>query len=250
MVYARQLVQYAPYAGKAAVLGTMPWLGSKKAVRNGYSRTITTTQSKRRSNGVSTARKMMLATLPSKQMSAQLTPGLTHGSLLTLDLTSMIVQGTNNQQRLGDQVTLLALKLNGSYFTAATAGAYRFRILVGYSGEEYPNNTFVSGLGASEIFLPSTFSTFVTCGIVNPRAFRVLHDQSFDVNSQIAAVVDICSFAETVSLNSSKFDYQASASSVGKLKNLYCVIVADVGGGTSGVTSTGSLIMSIDTIFK
>lgn len=249
MVYARQLVQYAPFGTK---LATMPWIGSKaaSAVSGSGTRSYTTVKRKRKRAGKTSIRALMLSTLPSKQMTAQLSATFTHSTLLTVNLTSMIIQGNSNQTRVGDSIQLLALKINGALFTAAAAGAYTYRIIIGYSGEEYNNTTLASGLGISEVYLPNTATNYSSLGIINPRAFTVLHDFKVDINSLIAATVDLASFSKTVSLNNAKFDYQSAGSNLGKVKNLYMLVMGDVAGGILGTTAAGTTIISVDTIFK
>lgn len=240
-------MQYMPYAS-----GIMqPFIGPKNRIsyRNNASRSYTTVRS-RKPKGKTSFKSLVTSTLPSKQMSAQLTGAFTHSTQLTLNPTAMVTQGTANYNRVGDQIQLQALKLNGVYFSHTTAGAYTFRILVGYSGEEYANTTFATGLTTAQLFLPNTYTNFVSTGIVNPRAFRVLHDSKIDLNSQITAVADLQSFSHTISLGGVKFDYQESTSLLGKTKNLYVVVVADVAGGAIGTTVSGSMIMSTDLIYK
>lgn len=249
MVYTRQLMQYAPYSG---TLATAFASRGRTAQRAGGTNSYTTTRTKRRRpKGRQSIKKLMASVLPGKQNTNQLVSGvMKHSTLYTVNVTAMISQGNTNSTRIGDSIILNALKLNGAYFSHTTAGAYTFRILVGYSGEEYSNTTFGSGLGASEIFLPSTFGNFAGCGIVNPRAFSVVFDKKIDINSQIAGVVDLSSFTDTISLNGVNFDYQANGSAYGKVKNLYMVIVADVAGGTPATTDSGTMIVSTDLVFK
>lgn len=248
MVYNRQLYSYAPFA---ANLATMPFLGKKKtAMVGGNTRSYTTVKRKKPRSARSSLKKLMTSTLPTKQMTSQLSNSFLHSTLYTVNLTSQIIQGNNNQTRVGDSIYLSAVKINGAYFSANPAGAYTFRIIVGYSGEEYNNTSFASGLGGSEIFLPNTFTNFTTLGIVNPRAFTVVHDSKIDVNSLIDGKVDISSFSYTVSLGGAKFDYQAAGSNLGKIKNLYVIVMADVAAGTPGTTVSGTTLISFDTIFK
>jgi len=247
MVYARQLMPYAPYAA-SVLYGSYGRARGASAYKRSYSRTMT--QKKTQGGARTSFKKMVAATLPSKQFTSQLTRAFTHNTIFTANMTAGITQGDLNSSRTGDSITLSSLKLMGSYFSDAVGGAYTFRILVGYSGEEYASTTFASGLGATEIFLPNTTTTFSTLGVVNPKAFTVLSDQTVDLNSQIAAVVDVHTFSVNVNLKQSEFVYQASGSAFGKSKNLYVVVLACVGGGTSGTTDAGDLILSCDLIYK
>lgn len=171
-------------------------------------------------------------------------------TLYTFSPTQAVTQGTGNTNRLGDSIELQALKVKGFFNTASPTGAYTFRIIVGFSGEEYSvASTFGSGLGGTEIFLPSTTTNWVANGIVNPKAFTALYDQTFDINSMIASASENQSYAFTVPINQT-FNYQASASTMGKFKNLYIVIVGNVFGGTTGTTDIGAAFMATDLIFK
>jgi len=219
--------------------------------RGAGSRTLTRTRTKKRSNRGVSVRALVQRTKPTKHYTANLDAAFTHNTINTANITAGVTQGDLNSSRDGDSISLVGLKLAGQYFSAVTAGAYTFRIMVGYSGEEYTSTTFGgAGLGSTELFLPNTSTTFSTLGLVNPRAFTVLHDQTVDLNSQIAAVVDVNSFNIYVPMNNAVFNYQASASALGRLKNLYVIVMACVGGGTTGSTNAGSLVLTADLLFK
>jgi len=252
MVYSRQLVNYVPYS-----TGLLPGLfgtgqRASAGMRTGSSRTLTTTRTrKNRRKGPPSFRSMMEKNKPTKHYTTAQSVSFTHNTLSTVNVTAGVTQGDLNSSRDGDSISVTGLKMNGQYFSDALAGAYTFRILVGYSGEEYASTTFAgAGLGSSELFLPNTGTTFSTLGCINPRAFTVLHDQKIDLNSQIASVVDVGSFSFYVPLNNARFDYQATGSALGKNKNLYVIVMACAGGGTTGTTATGTLVCAIDLLFK
>lgn len=189
--------------------------------------------------------------LPAKHDNGEQAITVLHNQINTLNLTGRIVQGTSNTNRVGDAIDLAALKISGFFNTSPAAGAYAYRVIIGYSGEEYSASTFTtSGLVAAEIFLPNTSTTYVTNGLINSRAFTTLYDQKFVVNSLIATVADREDFNFTVPLSNSRFSYQAAASTYGKFKNLYMIVLCDVVNGTSGVTANGGFTLSWDTIFK
>lgn len=249
MVYNRQLMSYMPYA--TGMLPTMLGPKPRSAYRSSVPRTRTVTTTRRRKRGGSTSlRSAIIATKPSKQYTVASSVALVHNTLNTMNVTAGVTQGDGNSNRDGDSISLSALKISGSYFSDSVAGAYTMRIIVGYSGEEYSTTTLGSGLGTTEVFLPATTTTFTHLGQINPKAFTVLHDEKIDLNSQIAAVVDVNSFNVHVSLNNAKFDYQSTASIYGKTKNLYVICVAGVGGGSSGVTAAGSVVLNANLIFK
>lgn len=165
-----------------------------------------------------------------------------------MNLTAQIGQGTGNADRLGDSIYLEALKLEGFFQSATDPNAYRFRLIVGYSGEEYGVTTFTAGnLTATELFLPSTTTT-PTNGIINPKAFTVLYDEVHDINSQVENYRTIASTRTTIQLKQ-QFPYQASTSVYGKTKNLYAVVVA-YAADVAAATPIGSAVLSYDLIFK
>lgn len=194
--------------------------------------------------------KQIMATHPAKHATRDIEQSAKHQTIYTFSPTQGISQGNGNTQRDGDSIHLEALKLKGFYVTNATSGAYQMRMLIGYSGEEYDVATdFGNGLSSGQIFLPDTTTTWSINGIVNPKAFTLLYDQTVDVNSQLASTQDINNIAVTVPLKT-KFDYQSTGSAYGKLRNLYVVIICAVAGGTTGTTDVGQVIMSSDLIFK
>lgn len=173
-----------------------------------------------------------------------------HGNLYTFGPTQNITQGTSISGRQGDSIYLEALKINGVYTTDTVAHAYSCRILVGFSGEEFTATSFTtSGFGVTQLFQPSTTNSLVINGIVNPKAFTTLYDETIDINSQISATADWQRFSCTVPLKC-QFPYQSDASTFGKFKNLYVVAITSTLGGTNAVTVTGSVTLSTDLIFK
>jgi len=250
----KMTIQYIPYDyRKFAKGGVAAWsagygTNSRMSYRTSAPTRTTSTNKRRKPNRVTSFKSMMLKNTAAKHKTDG--PGATmlHNSIYSLNVTSLITQGDTNQNRDGDAVNLEALKLRGFFNSNVTAGAYVMRILVGWSGEEYTTANFTTlGLGTAEIFLPSGANTVTS--IVNPKAFTVLYDEVFDINSQIAATADVCSIVKTVPLNQ-KFNYQSDASTMGKTKNLYIVAVAFVVGGTGGVTGVGNIALATDLIFK
>lgn len=173
-----------------------------------------------------------------------------HGNIYTFSPTQNVTQGTSIQGRLGDSIYLEALKINGLYTTPTTASPYSCRVIVGYSGEEYSAATMTtSGFGTGELFHQNTTSQLVINGIINAKAFTALYDETIDLNSTITGVSDWTRFAATIPLKQ-QFPYQEAASTYGKYKNLYVVVITAVLGGTNATTPTGSITLSTDLIFK
>lgn len=166
--------------------------------------------------------------------------------IYTLGFTQQVVQGDSNSQRDGDAIYLEALKINGHFQASTTSNAFKCRILIGYSGEEFNPQTFLpSLLGTTDVFFPSTY---YANGIVNPKAFTVLYDTTLDVNSQVSGVSSLQSFSATIPLKR-MHSYQANGSVYGKTRNLYAVCVP-FGVGTASGTAVGSIYMNYDMIFK
>lgn len=251
MVYNQQIARYAvPFLGKYAAMTMLP-SRKRTALRNSRSQSMTLTQQRKRKRTSRVSFKNQLYdNLAAKHVNGNQGRSMTHNTLYTLTPTAIPTQGDSNANRDGDAIVLCALKLNGYYVSDPAAGAYAFRIIVGYTGEEYANTTFVSGLGASELFLPTTADVVTSNGIINPKAFTVLYDEKLTLNSEIAATKSRIDYSINVPLNNQKFYYQSAASTLGKSKNLVVVICADVDAGTTGTTAVGGTSISWDFIFK
>jgi len=176
---------------------------------------------------------------------------MTHNTLYTLTPTAIPVQGDSNSSRDGDAIVLCALKLKGFWNSDTAANGYSFRVIVGYTGEEHSSTIFATGgITLTELFLPSTGGNTATIGQINAKAFTVLHDEKFTLNSQISGVRDKLDFNIYVPLYNKLFNYQSAASALGKTQNLVAVIVGDVIAGTTGTTALGGTTISWDFIYK
>lgn len=179
-----------------------------------------------------------------------LNQAMTHNTMYTYNPTAQIAQGTNEAQRVGDFVDLQGWKING-YFSSPTTSnnPIQYRIIVGFSGTETnPGNLFGSGLGSSDVFF-TPLTNLLTTSIINPKAFTVLDDRQFVINDYVAATSELVQFDYTVRLDQ-KFPYRIFGGTYGKFKNLYCVVLASVLGGTSGTTACGTIGVSSDLVFK
>lgn len=248
------LLPYPSNVGSyAPIYGT--WPGRKQQQALGFRNfgSLTTTKRKKKRLVGSSFKAKLYKTLPAKHYTTADSFAMTHNTLYTCIPSEGIVQGTGNTQRDGDKIHIEAIKLKGTMQAATASNAYSYRILVGFSGEELSTasieSKFVSGLGVTELFLPTTATFWNPNGIVNPKAFTLLYDTTIDINSQIASSADLSSFATTVPINMD-FPYQATGSVFGKFKNLCVVVTGSVAGGTSGVTSVGAGVISMDLIFK
>lgn len=248
MVYGTSLKQYAPY-GMGALQYAAQKFSTRQKIRHGTTMSYTSKRRKSRRNAGS-FHALALQELPAKHYANASLSGLLHNTINTVIPTTGITQGLTNTNRIGDHVELCAIKIKGNFNSAVAANGYSYRILVGYTGEEYNLPTVLgSGLGSTELFIVNTDSAWGCNGIVNPKAFTVLSDTSYDINSQISGVSDSLSYGFTVPLNT-KLDYQSNGSIYGKTRNLAIVVIASVIGGVAGTTSCGLTVMAYDLIFK
>lgn len=173
---------------------------------------------------------------------------LTQNQINIMAVTQKVIQGDQDDQRTGDSIVPVALKVSGQFSTSATAGAYTFRMIVFWSGEEYnPIGITTPVFTSAEMFLVNSGTAFKANAIVNPKAITVLYDEVIDINSQISGVVDVKSVRAKVQLGSKKFPYQASTSVYGKVKNLY---IAFIGSAVGGSAVVGNVAVNVDMVFQ
>lgn len=182
------------------------------------------------------------------------TQNQTHNTIYTANITNKITQGTGNQNRIGDSIYLCAAKIQGTIVTPTASGNYMYRIIVGFSGEEY-NPTpmlgisyFGSGLTTSELFLGAP-TVVMPNAIINPKAFTVLCDYKFTIDSVLSANSNTKAVDVSVPIEQ-KFLYQAGTVGMGKYKNLYVVVIGWVKGGVTGTTNCGDFTGAFDLVFK
>lgn len=231
--------------------GFAGWISKRQRVgtKYGYSGVGTLMKKKRPRRAFRKSfKRKVLNVFGAKHLAGTSNVTITNAVIFTNNVTAQVTQGTSGSTREGDSIYLEAIKIHGHFQSATESNAYKFRLLIGYSGEEYPVVNFTAGnLTQDELFLPGTTGTMVN-GIVNPKAFTVLYDQTIDLNSQIEGDRTIKSFADTISLKK-QFPYQAQASIYGKTQNLYAVIVA-YAPDLAVAVPIGSVLMAYDLIFK
>lgn len=257
------LVMYNPYLRNSLKAGTAysaaglqrNWGQTGQRIpgrsRLSGSNTLTFSRRKRKpfAKGKSFAHKL-LQLEPAKHYANSSLTGLTHNTIYTVIPTTGIIQGDDNTTRTGDFIHLAALKIRMSMQTATAAAGYTYRVLVGYTGEEYNLPTVLgAGLSSSELFIPNTAATWTPNGVINPKAFTCLYDETIDINSLVATVQDTQTTSFTVNLDK-RFPYQAAASIYGKNQNLAVVVCGGVTAGVTGTTSVGSVVLTYDLIFK
>jgi len=174
---------------------------------------------------------------------------MTHNSIYTTSITPKVGQGDSNAARNGDAIQLISLRVKGYISSDSNAGAFGYRILVGYHTKQFNVLASTSGLSATDIFLPSSGASWQPGAIINPKAFTCLYDSSVDINSAIASTVDLAQLDFKVPL-SGKFEYISDGSVYGKTRNLYMIVIGGKHGGTAGVTSAGFFSLNTDLIFQ
>lgn len=170
-------------------------------------------------------------------------------TLYTHNVTQNVPQGTTNATRIGDKIHMISYSYNGFITSNIAAGAYSYRVMLLWSGEEFSNTGLSSGLGSTQIFLPNSGTNMLATSLVNPKAVTVIDDFTVDINSQISATSDVVTWSRTIPIRKD-FMYKSTGSTYGKTKNLYVVVMGYVSGGTTGVTGVGAIGFSDDLCFK
>jgi len=236
----------------ALIAGTGRRMSTGARYARSYTKTMINRKRKQPSRTFS-MKKYIRSTLPAKHNYVQdLQVTGTHNSVYAYSPTQGIVQGTSNAQRLGDSAHLLSLKVSGwASSSSLTTKAVEYRIMVIYSGEEItaPTSLVTPSFASSELWLSGTAPGWVPNAIANPKGITVLDDRTITLNNSITGVSDLESFNYSVALNSD-FDYQASASTFGKNRNLYVVVMGAILDGVSGTTAWGVTNITTDLVFK
>jgi len=245
----RQIAVPAMLAAGKYAYGSARGTRTNLRFRQGGVLTETATK-KRKTTGKKSFKDQLFAQMAAKHDTGEQQIALLHNTMQTLNLTARITQGDANNSRDGDAIVLCGLKLKGFVHSHTSTNMFGYRLLIGYSGEEYNRTTFGAGLVNDEVFLPNTAVTNTELGQINPKAFTVLHDERYTVNSQITDIRDREDFSVYIDLGNKKFPYQSAASIYGKDKSLYVVIVGNVFGGTTGTTIAGGCNITWDFVFK
>jgi len=251
--------QYAK-GGLATAYGTYSRYRSRVSPNAGWggapSQLMVSRKRKRPTGKFQSFKKKLYDNTPAKHSitadnASSITGGL-HNTIYTLNLSAVITQGTADNQRVGDSVQLMAVKLNGLISSnALITASCQWRIIVGWSGEEYnlPSQFTVAGLSITELFQPGSGAIWRNTGIINPKAFTVLDDRIWTLNNSISNVADIEEVAYTVQINAN-LPYQSGGSVYGKTRSLYVVAIPCSLGGVSGTTNSGNLALATDLIYK
>jgi len=236
-----------PYPKRRFVPGNNQGVIGTQTGLTGGQDTLVTHRTARRANPNS-FRQKVLQQEPTKHFNAtQQQAAFVNNTIYNINVTAGVTVGATDITRVGDAIDIMALKVKGHFANDTTTPAQVFRILVGWSGEEVGSGTFATTLTASDIFLSSTGTSWVTDGIINPKAFTVLHDQTMDQISPSTSTVNVNSFAFTVPINQ-KFVYQGLGAVYGKFKNLFIVVMGN--NTVATVEDIGLAFVSYDLIYK
>jgi len=216
----------------------------------GSTRTMTKTKRKRGGSSRMSLTRRILNTVPAKHFKYNNATALSKGApIYTWSPTQSVLRGTADDQRVGDTITLCSLKWNGVFNSDVTSNSYIYRLIIGFTGEEFNAATFLTNYTTGELFQSSTVGAIKSNGIVNPKAFTLLFDQKFTISSNLAGVVDVMPVVGSINLKNQKFVYQADGSTYGKMKNLVVIIMGDEIVGSAAPNAGGASI-SWDFCFK
>jgi len=242
-------------AGKLAesALNVMGTSRQSKVARGykGVSRTKSKMKYKRNSKGkkvatVAAVKRMIGQVVETKQLAlgwTNLFPIADVNKAWAINLTAKITQGTADGNRVGDSILLKSLHIFWTCLTNTNATFYRYRLIIGWSGEEYNTAQFsISNLTVPEI-LVSSGPAEACSGIVNTKAFTAIYDAFVDINSQIDTIAEGKTVRINLNLKGLKFNYQSAGSVYGKTKNLYAVIIPNYQGAAPS-TNQGSHIFN------
>ena len=194
---------------------------------------IKKTPSRQKVATVATVKRMLGRIIEKKQYPYGVTTNFTtanSGVIHSTNMTAKLAAGTSDGQRVGDTVFLVSLQFNITFITCPDENFYKYRVIVGWSGEEHnPTGFGTTGLVVADVFVNSAFDNGTM--ITNDKAFTVLYDNIIDINSQIIDIVDGKTIRGFIKLNQ-KFDYQSQGGIFGKRKNLYVCVIPQYGQGT------------------
>lgn len=160
--------------------------------------------------------------------------------------TQNIFQGTAINQRLGDQVKLKYLKINGLFHASTLANSTtKFRVSVFYCADgKSAASVTIGAFTSAELFQPNTAGT-VTYGMFDEKYVTVLADLTVDLNSNVSTAMDVKSFAFTVPLKNALCNFKESGSAFSSKRNLY-VMVTGYTPNAANVGDIGSYTYSYD----
>jgi len=215
--------------------------------RRKYSRKTT----KKPASFAKRVRKVISATAQLKHASNNTFVGTLSNDLMYFTCpTQNVARGTAINERIGDQVKLKYLKING-FFSASTAANanVKMRVSVFYCTDgRSASSVSVGTFSAQDLFHPNTFGTPST-GAWDEKAITVLADMTIDLNSNVSTSQEVKSFAFTVPLKNSVCSYKESGSAFSHKRNLYIMITGHTPVGAN-VLNLGQVAYSYDLGFN
>lgn len=141
--------------------------------------------------------------------------------------TQNIAQGTSITTRIGDQIKLKYLKLNGFFYASALANACtKFRVSVFKCADGKSASSVTAGaFTAAELFLPNTTATNAY-GIFDSKYVTVLADLTVDLNSSVSTSLDVKSWAVDIPLRNVVGNYKESGSAFLAKNNIYIMVTS------------------------
>lgn len=174
---------------------------------------------------------------------------LNSSTFYTQNVLSTIPQGTANNQRIGDEIHIDAIKVKGYFYNNSNfANNMVGKIMLVKSREQFGTTTgsFVSGLGSSTLLLNSP-SDITMSALYDPKLFTKVWEHNVNLKPTTASQGIICPLEHTIKIDN-KFIYE-TGKTVSKTMNYYFVASANMYG--QGVGSTiGGVVLTTDVIFK
>lgn len=174
---------------------------------------------------------------------------LAHQTIYSLNPLGNIVRGVNNNNRIGDEIFLEAIKLKGIILTNGTsANTVHLRLMLIKTKQQYlgASDTWGSGVGSTDLFLAT--SSNLTIGELDPKLCTKVYDHTHTLSPLISTQTLSKEFDLLVPIKQ-RFIFQ-TGTNFGKFVNYYWVATAFQFGATSGTTTVALLNMNSDLIFK
>lgn len=178
-------------------------------------------------------------------------PAFLHNNNYLYSPSQSIAQGTAEGNRVGNTCHLHSLRVNFFYASpAADSNGVQLRIITFFYDDNIatPGGAFVTNNLPALFFGTGTGVVNATTSLTDPKVITVLDDRMYAINPQFSGVQDTIVGEYTVDVEKN-FTYQSN-SVFGKEMNLYIVVISSIVGGATGVTSTGSINMCTDLIFR
>jgi len=195
-------------------------------------------------------KRQLLRMHETKEASYQANITLLHQSSYAWCPTQTVLVGNNSNTRIGDDVYLTSLVMNGFFATDAAAHAcHKFRCIVFWSRAEVACGAFAQNvIGGSQVWHPGT-DAIIANAIPNPNACTVVSDFVIDAAQVLNTAKEFKSFNITVPLKQT-FKYREVNGVYGKSKNLYVLVNSFIAGGVDNTTSAGTLTLAATLKFK